>query len=85
MSYRLRLTITISLLIAIAFSIGGTILISASFSHSLETETEAALDAYETVQNTLYLVNSMGDRTGYTALEEALGQMQQQQMHSSWS
>ena len=81
MSYRLRLIITISLLIAIAFSIGGTILISASFSHSLETETEAALDAYETVQNTLYLVNSMGDRTGYTALEEALGQMQQQQMH----
>ena len=77
MSYRLRLVITISLLIAWVFSIGGTILISASFSGSLDKETEAALNTFDSIQNTLYLVNSMGDRTGYESLEEALSRMQQ--------
>lgn len=78
MSYRLRLIITISLLIAISLSIGGTILIAVSFQASLETETEAALDAYETVQKTLYLMNSMGGQTGYESLAETLGQMAEQ-------
>ena len=77
MSYRLRLIITISLLIAWVFSIGGTILICASFSGSLDKETEAALNTFDSIQNTLYLVNSMGDRTGYESLEETLSRMQQ--------
>jgi len=78
MSYRLRLIVTISLLIAISLSVGGTILISVSFRDSLETETEAALESYETVQKTLYLMNSMGGQTGYDSLAEALGQMAEQ-------
>lgn len=80
MSYRLTLIITISLLIAVSFCVGGTLLISASFDSSLETETEAALDAYETIQNTLYLLNSMGEQTSYDNLKEALMRMAEQEM-----
>jgi len=75
MSYRLKLTITIALLIAISFSIGGTILITASFRKQLDTERQAALDNFETIQNTLYLLNAMGEQTGFSSLEQALAQM----------
>lgn len=78
MSYRLTLIITISLLIAVAFSLGGTILITASFNNSLETETEAALDSFETIQNTLYLLNSMSEQTSFDNLKEALARMAEQ-------
>ena len=78
MSYRLKLTVTIALLIAISFSIGGTILITASFRKQLDTEREAALDNYETIQNTLYLMNAVGAQTGFSSLEEALAQMASQ-------
>ena len=78
MSYRLTLIITISLLIAITFSVGGTILISASFNNSLKVETEAALNSFETIQNTLYLLNAMGEQTGYDNLKEALIRMSEQ-------
>lgn len=80
MSYRLKLIILISLLIAISFSIGGTILIAASFRNSLETETQAALDGFETIQNTLYLLNSMGEQTGYSSLKDALTGMAEQEV-----
>lgn len=78
MGYRLKLIITISLLIAITFSLGGTILITASFNNSLETETEFALNSFRTVLNTLYLLNSMGEQTGFDNLEEALSRMAEQ-------
>lgn len=80
MSYRLRLIITISLLIAFTFSIGGTILISASFQLNLNKETEAALESFETVRNTLYLLNSMGVQTNFKSLSDALAQMTEQNM-----
>ena len=47
MSYRLKLTVSISLLIAIAFGIGGTLMITTSFSSGLEQEAETALDKYK--------------------------------------
>ena len=78
MSYRLRLIITISLLIALTFSVGGTILISASFQTSLGKETDAALESFETVQNTLYLLNSMGGQTEFDSLKNVLSQMAEQ-------
>lgn len=78
MSYRLRLVITISLLIAISLSMGGTILIAVSFQASLKTETQAALDSFETVRRTLYLMNSMGEQTSYDSLVEILGKMAEQ-------
>ena len=70
MGYRLKLIITISLLIAVTFSLGGTILISASFSDSLEAETESALNSFRTVLKTLYLLNSLGEQTGFENLGE---------------
>lgn len=83
MSYRVKLTITIALLIAIAFGIGGTLMISTSFHASLETETQAALEHFESVQNTLYLLNSLGEQTEYASLSKALTQMVDQNM-SNW-
>lgn len=80
MSYRLKLTITISLLIALSFGIGGTLMISTSFNASLKKETQAALDSFETVQNTLYLLNSLGDQTDFDSLSNALAQMANQNM-----
>ena len=80
MSYRLKLTITISLLIAISFGIGGTLMITTSFNASLEKETQAALDSFETVQNTLYLLNSLGDQTDFDSLSNALTQMEAQRL-----
>jgi len=78
MSYRLKLTITISLLIAISFGIGGTLMITTSFNATLKQETQAALSAFETVQNMLYLLNSLGSRMDYNSLSDALSQMEGQ-------
>lgn len=80
MSYRVKLTITISLLIALSFGIGGTTMIATSFSTSLEKETKAALAAFENVQNTLYLINSLAGQADYNSLSLVLGQMSEQQV-----
>lgn len=82
MSYRVKLIITIALLIAISFGVGGTLMISTSFSASLEKETQAALDSFQSVQNTLFLLNSLGDRTDFDSLENALTQMESQGLRS---
>lgn len=78
MSYRLKLTITISLLIALSFGIGGTMMITTSFNASLKKETQAALNSFESIQNTLYLLNSLGEQTDYESLSGALSQMREQ-------
>ena len=80
MSYRVKLTITIAVLIAVAFGIGGTLMITTSFNASLEAETQAALDHFESVQNTLFLLNSLGEQTEYASLSKALTQMVDQNM-----
>lgn len=80
MSYRLKLTVIISLLIAISFGIGGTLMITTSFSASLEKEIQAALDSFETVQSTLYLLNSLGEQTDFDSLSNALRQMENQRV-----
>jgi len=73
--FRFRLIVTISLLIALTFGVGGAVLISASFSASLDEEIQAALDSYENVRNTLYLLNSLGEQKDYESLEEVLTRM----------
>lgn len=78
MSYRLKLTITISLLIAISFGIGGTLMITTSFNATLKQETQFALSSFESVQNMLYLLNSLGDQSDYESLADALSQMEAQ-------
>lgn len=80
MSYRLKLTITITLWIALAFGIGGTLMITTSFQTSLQTETQAALDSFESIQNTLFLLNSLGEQSNFESLASALEQMSDQNM-----
>ena len=80
MSYRLKLTITIALLIAISFGIGGTFMITTSFNATLAQETQSALNSFESVQNMLYLLNSLGDQTDYESLSHALSQMEDQKL-----
>lgn len=85
MSFRLRLIVVISLLVAITFGIGGTVLITASFQTSLREQTAAALESFEVVRNTLYLLNSLTDQTDYESLADALDRMKSQgvtQCHS---
>ena len=78
MSFRLRLILTISLLVSLSFGLGGTALISASTNDALQTETEAALDSFRSIQSTLYLLNSLGEQTNYRSLSSALEKMEQQ-------
>ena len=78
MSYRLKLTITISLLIALSFGIGGTVMITTSFHATLKQETQSALSSFETVQNMLYLLNSLGGQNDFASLSDALSQMEAQ-------
>lgn len=75
MSYRLKLIVTITLLIALSFSIGGSILITASFQEQLDIQLQAALTSFNTIRNTLYLLNAMGQQTGFDSLEDTLIQM----------
>lgn len=72
MRFRYRLIITIALLIALSFGIGGTLLITVSFNTSLEEQTNAALNSYMSVRNTLYLLNSLGEQTDYDGMVMAL-------------
>lgn len=72
MRFRYRLIITIALLIALSFGIGGTLLITVSFNTSLEEQTNAALNSYMSVRNTLYLLNSLGEQTDYDGVVMAL-------------
>lgn len=75
MRFRFRLMITICLLVALTFGVGGAVLISASFNASLREETQSALDAYGSVRDTLYLLNSLGDQTDFDSLVQVLEQM----------
>ena len=76
MRFRYRLIITITLLIALSFGIGGTVLITVSFNTSLEEKTNASLNSYMGVRNTLYLLNSLGDQADYEGIALALEGME---------
>ena len=82
MSYRLKLTVTVALLIAIAFGIGGTLMITTSFRVSLEAETSAALEQFEEIQNTLYLLNYLTTQSNRSSLSKVLMQMADHNMRS---
>ncbi len=75
MSFRSKLIITLSLLTALTFGIGGTFLIYASFTSSLQKEKATALDAFESVQNTLVFLGSLGEFDDVTELSGSLLQL----------
>lgn len=78
MRYRLKLTITILLLVAISFGVGGTLMIATSFYTNLEKEKQSALAVFENTQNTLYLLNALGDQTDFEGLADILSEMEKQ-------
>lgn len=77
MSFRVKLTVAISLLIAIAFGIGSTLMIASSFRSSLTAERQQALDTFQSVRNTLYLVRELSADADTGALTDTLSQMEQ--------
>lgn len=76
MSFRFRLIVTITLLIALTFGIGGSLLIVTSFHSDLDEEQLAALDAFETAQNTLMLLSALNEKADYNSLKQSLSQME---------
>ncbi len=76
MRFRFRLMITICLLVSLSFGIGGGILITASFRSSLKKETENALSSYDSVRNTIYLLNSLGTQSDYDDMAAGLVKME---------
>ena len=83
MSYRLKLIITISLLIAVSLGLGGTLMISISFHTMRQQETQAALKSFENIQNTLFLLNSIGKQSDVKSLTDALSKMESGNL-TSW-
>lgn len=76
MSYRLKLIITISLLIAVSLGLGGTLMISTSFHTMRQQEIQTALKSFENIQNTLFLLNSLGKQSNMKSLVDALAKME---------
>ena len=76
MSFRFRLIVTITLLIALTFGIGGSLLIVASFRSDLDEERLAALDAFETAENTLMLLSVLNEKVDYNTLKQSLSQIE---------
>lgn len=70
--------IAIVLLLALAFGTGGAMLISASFQGAFAEAKDMSLRSYESVRDTLYVLNSVGDSAGYSDLSNALSQLEGQ-------
>ncbi len=78
MKFRTRFMMAIVLLLALAFGIGGAMLISASFQGAFAEAKDMSLRSYESVRDTLYVLNSVGDSAGYSDLSNALSQLEGQ-------
>ena len=76
MRYRLKLILTISLLIAVSLGLGGTLMISTSFYTMRQQEIQTSLKAFENIQNTLFLLNSLGKQSDMKSLTDALVKME---------
>ncbi len=72
MKLRVKLTLGTVALLALIFGICGSLLISASFDAMLQSERQSALGSYNTVQNTLQLVNSISTQSGLEDIVAAL-------------
>lgn len=75
MKFRVKMTLAIIILLSLVFGIGGSLLISVSFTSTLENEKDAALRSYRAVQNTLLLANSISQQTQYDDIVNTLTQL----------
>ncbi|MBQ8281810.1 MAG: HAMP domain-containing histidine kinase [Lachnospiraceae bacterium] len=78
MSFRLKLIILISLLVSVTFGVGGSLLISTSFQSVLNQEKGASMSSYETIRNTLVLINSYNESADYENMADALEKIERQ-------
>ncbi len=76
MKYRMKIAVIVIIFLSVAFGIGGTLLISVSFSNNLRQEEQTALDSYQTVQNMLSVVNSVSSQAYYGNIVDVLEQLE---------
>ena len=77
MKFRTKILLCTVLLLALSFGVGGSLLLSLSFSSVLSQQKSAALASYQMVQSTLGLVNSVSDQTGEEDVIDVLRQLDQ--------
>ncbi|MGM9537549.1 MAG: sensor histidine kinase [Candidatus Onthomonas sp.] len=77
MKFRTKILLSTVLLLALSFGVGGSLLLSLSFSGVLSQQKAAALASYRMVQSTLSLVNTVSDQTGEEDVIDVLRQMDQ--------
>ncbi len=75
MRYRMRIAVAVIIFLSIAFGIGGTLLISLSFSNNLRQEERTAVDSYQSVLNMLSVVNSVSSQAYYGSVVDVLEQL----------
>ncbi len=77
MKYRAKIAVIVLLFLSVAFGIGGSLLISVSFSSNLRQEERTAVDSYQTVLNTLSVVNSVSAQAYYGNIVDVLEQLEE--------
>lgn len=77
MKFRTKILLCTVLLLALSFGVGGSLLLSLSFSGVLEQQKSAAFQSYRMVQSTLGFVNSVSDQTSEEDVIDVLRQMDQ--------
>ncbi len=77
MKYRAKIAVCVLLFLSVAFGIGGTLLINVSFSNNLKQEEQTAVASYQTVLNTLSVVNSVSAQAYYGNIVDVLEQLEE--------
>ncbi|MCD8299990.1 MAG: HAMP domain-containing histidine kinase [Clostridiales bacterium] len=72
----MKIAVCVIIFLSIAFGVGGTLLISVSFSNNLRQEEQTAVDSYQTVLNMLSVVNSVSPQAYYGSIVDILEQLE---------
>lgn len=78
MKFRVKVAVIMVWLLAIAFGIGGSLLISMSFSDSLQREKDSAYQTYQITVRALELVNGAEQQQDYSDAVSTLSQLDEQ-------
>ncbi len=76
MKYRMKIAVIVILFLSVAFGIGGTLLITFSFTSNLRQEEQTAVDSHQTVLNMLSVVNSVSPQAYYGNIVDVLEQLE---------
>ncbi len=76
MKYRMKIAVIVIIFLSVAFGIGGTLLITVSFSNNLRQQEQTAVDSYQTVLNMLSVVNSVSPQAYYGNVVDVLEQLE---------